>query len=536
MDSQQFREFGKAAIDYLAEYYETVRDRPVLPSVNPGYLRPLVADSIPEDGQSWQDILKDMDTVVMPGVTHWQAPGFHSYYPTASSFPSIIGELMSAGLGVMGFSWMTSPACTELEMVMMDWLAKAMDLPTDLLNSSDSEGGGCLQGSASEATLMGLLVAKEKAVRRLQKEHPELSEQDIKAKLVCYSSDQSNSSVEKAGMLASVPMRLLPADENGSLRGETVRRAIEEDISKGLIPCYLVANYGTTATCAFDNLDEIGPVCQAHNVWLHLDAAYAGVALICPELRHYMPSLHHADSMVTNLHKWLLVNFDCSAMWFKSCRDIVEAFTVERIYLAHRPNTEAPDLRNWQIPLGRRFRSLKIWFTLRTYGLKGLQQHIRNHVALAGEFEKMILADSRFELASPTCMGLVCFRAKGENSLSTSIVEELNRRKKVYMIPGKLMDSIFIRFVVCSPSTTVDDVKNCVDEIIAATDIVMEQQKENTNSGNKIMEQHPLKKISEEKVETVVNGLNGIHINGFSKEEKPSFCTPRLNIANVARS
>jgi len=532
MDSQQFREFGKAAIDYLAEYYDNIRDRPVLPSVTPGYLRPLVPDTIPEDGQSWQDILKDMDHVVMPGVTHWQAPGFHSYYPTASSFPSIIGELMSAGLGVMGFSWMSSPACTELEMVMMDWLAKAMDLPKDLLNGSDSEGGGCLQGSASEATLMGLLVAKEKAVRRMQKKHPEMSEQEIKAKLVCYSSDQSNSSVEKAGMLASVPMRLLPTDENGCLRGETVRQAIEDDENNGLIPCYLVANYGTTATCAFDKLDEIGPVCQQHHVWLHLDAAYAGVALICPELRRYMPSLHLADSIVTNLHKWLLVNFDCSAMWFKSCRDIVEAFTVERIYLAHRPNTEAPDLRNWQIPLGRRFRSLKIWFTLRSYGLKGLQQHIRNHVSLAVQFEKLILADPRFELAAPTCMGLVCFRAKGENSLSTAILEELNKRKKIYMIPGKLLDSVFIRFVLASPSTTIDDIKNCIQEIITATDIVMEQQKENTNTGNKIEEP------SSKKTESVVKGINGLHINGFGKneEDKPSFCTPRHNIANIARS
>ncbi|KAG8306417.1 hypothetical protein J6590_047825 [Homalodisca vitripennis] len=471
-----------------------------------------------------------MDRVVMPGMTHWQAPGFHGYYPTATSFPSMIGELMSAGLAVVGFSWMTSPACTELEMVMMDWLAKAMDLPPELLNGSDSEGGGCLQGSASEATFMGLLVAKEKTVRRVQKFHPELSVQEIKAKLVCYSSNQANSSVEKAGMLASVPMRLLPADQNGCLRGDTVETAIKADLAKGLIPCYLVATHGTTATCAFDKLEEIGPVCQRYDIWLHLDAAYAGVAMICPELRQHMPGIHHADSIVTNLHKWLLVNFDCTAMWFKSCRDIVEAFTVERIYLSHKPKSEAPDLRNWQIPLGRRFRALKIWFTLRTYGLTGLQQHIRNHISLAQEFEQLILADPRFELATPTCMGLVCFRAKGDNKLSSAILEELNKRKKVYLIPGKLGDSVFIRFVLTSPTTTTEDIKSTIQEITAATDIVMEHAKENTNANNK-----PTEDLLD-----VAKLINGHKVPTYTKSVQPetcnTFCTPRPNITNIARS
>ncbi|KAJ9576936.1 hypothetical protein L9F63_006502, partial [Diploptera punctata] len=275
MDATEFRKFGKAAVDYLADYLENLRDRPVLPSVEPGYLQEMIPKEAPTQPETWQDILQDMDRVVMPGVTHWHSPHFHAYYPTANSFPGIVGEMFSAGIGCIGFSWITSPACTELEVAMMDWLGKLLNLPKEFLNCSDGPGGGVIQGSASEATLVGLLAAKEKMVKILQADHPDWDQGMIKAKLVAYTSDQSNSSVEKAGLLGSTPMRLLPTDEKCRLRGSMLEQAIKEDRENGLIPFYVVGTLGTTGTCAFDDLEELGPICNRENLWLHVDAAYA---------------------------------------------------------------------------------------------------------------------------------------------------------------------------------------------------------------------------------------------------------------------
>uniref|UniRef100_A0A1B6CN44 Aromatic-L-amino-acid decarboxylase n=1 Tax=Clastoptera arizonana TaxID=38151 RepID=A0A1B6CN44_9HEMI len=488
MDAQGFKEMGNATIDYIIDYHQNIRDRPVLPSIKPGYLRPMMPESMPQEPDQWQEVLKDMDKLIMPGVTHWSSPRFHSYYPSGMSYPSIVGEMISASLGVIGFSWMSSPACTELELVLMDWVAKAMDLPKEFLNSSDGPGGGIIQGSASEATLLGLIVAKDKTVRRIQELNPDLSEQEIKAKLVCYTSDQANSSVEKAGILASVPIRLLHADETGRLRGETLRAAIDKDKKNGLIPCYVVANLGTTGTCAFDALDEIGPICKQEDLWLHVDAAYAGSALVCPELRSLMPGIHHVDSIVINFHKWFKVSFDCSGMWFRNTVDVELALKVERIYLKHRSEGEIPDLRNWQIPLGRRFRSLKLWFTLRLYGLSGLQNYIRKHVAIAKHCEKELLKDSRFMLASPTSLGLVCLRLKGGDDMNTKLLEELNIRRNIYLIPASLNGHVFLRLVICGDMNdaditfTINEIKTAANIVIAAEEALKISEKENINA------------------------------------------------------
>ncbi|KAJ8883622.1 hypothetical protein PR048_015467 [Dryococelus australis] len=442
MDSHEFRQFARAAVDYVADYLDTIRDRAVLPSVDPGYLRRLVPEDAPIQPDSWQSVLADIERVIMPGVTHWQSPQFHAYFPTANSYPAVVADIISNSLGVIGFSWIASPACTELEMVVMDWLARMMDLPKHFLNSyparssdprrvtevsmeqrrnekvrgdeispkkpadqwhrlarlpgdatvkseeiwaalnievlrSDEgeamrvwssagtigRGNGKTQrkpadqrhrsarfphvkiqervhwesnlGSASESTLVALLAAKERTLRRLRAQHPEWDEGEIKARLVSYSSDQSNSSVEKAGMLGSVPMRLLGTDNNCRLRGFTLREAIRKDKKAGFIPCCVVVTLGTTGTCAFDALDELGPICSEEDVWLHVDAAYAGAAFICPEYRHLMAGVEFADSFNINPHKWMLVNFDCSTMWVKDAGFLVDAFNVDRIYLEH---------------------------------------------------------------------------------------------------------------------------------------------------------------------------------------------------------
>ncbi|XP_069691727.1 aromatic-L-amino-acid decarboxylase-like isoform X1 [Periplaneta americana] len=472
MDVEEFRKFAKAAVDYVADYLENIRERPVLPSVEPGYLQELIPKEAPKKPEKWQDILTDMERVIMPGITHWQSPHFHAYFPAANSYPAIVGEILNTGISCLGFNWATSPACTELEVIMMDWLAKLLDLPKHFLASSGGSGGGVLQGSASESTLVALLAARENTVKSVRQKHPEMDAGAIKAKLVAYSSDQSNSSIEKAGVLGSVIMRLLPSDEKCRLRGITLEQAIRNDREKGLIPFYVVANLGTTGTCAFDQLDELGPICKREGLWMHVDAAYAGAAFICPEYRHLMAGVQFADSFCFNPHKWLLVNFECSAMWVKDSNVLVEAFDVDRIYLRYKNQGLAPDYRHWQISLSRRFRSLKMWLVLRLYGAQGLQNYIRQQVALAREFEALVRADDRFHVVTEVVLGLVCFRLKGPDELTRRLHERLMARKKIYVIAATLHDKYIIRFVVCSRMTESRDIHFAWEEIRSQAEII----------------------------------------------------------------
>lgn len=359
---------------------------------------------------------------------------------------------------------------------MMDWLAKMLGLPEEFLHSSEGSGGGViqvrkflfkqsffllmvkfLQGTASEATLVALLTAKEKMVRKLKEENPQLTEDEIKAKLVSYSSDQSNSSVEKASIIGSMPMRLLPADENGALRGQTLQDAIRADREAGLYPCYLVATLGTTGTCAFDNLEELGPICQKEDIWFHVDAAYAGAAFVCPEYRYLMKGIEFVDSFNFNPHKWMLVNFDCSAFWVRDERHLAEAFNIDRIYLKTKYQGIAPEYRNWQIPLGRKMRAMKLFFVIRSYGVEGIQKYIRNHITLARYFADLLEKDSRFEMC--TCsLGLVCFRIKGECALTKTLLEKLMATKKLYMVPCHYREKFVIRLAICSRIIQIEDI------------------------------------------------------------------------------
>ncbi|KAI5641440.1 pyridoxal-dependent decarboxylase conserved domain-containing protein [Phthorimaea operculella] len=477
MDSQQFREFGRAAIDLIADYMDNIRNRDVLPSVEPGYLLKLLPEEAPEEPEEWKDVLNDFTQSILPGVTHWHSPRFHAFYPTGSSYESIVGNLLSDGLGVIGFSWMSSPACTELEVVTMNWLGKLLGLPEEFLNCSSGPGGGVIQGSASEATLVGLLVAKEKTVRKLMKDDPTLDDGEIKARLVAYTSDQCNSSVEKAGLLGSMKMRLLKADADGRLRGDTLKKAFEEDISQGLIPCYVIANLGTTGTCAFDPLHELGPVCNEAGVWLHVDAAYAGTAFICPEYRHLMKGIEFCDSFDVNPHKWMLVNFDCSAMWVKNGYDLINTFDVQRIYLDDvKTSIKIPDYRHWQMPLGRRFRSLKLWTVMRLYGSEGLRNHIRTQISLAQHFAKLARSDSRVIVEPEPSMGLVCFRLAEGDKLTKKLLENLTEKKKVYMVAGSYRGRYMIRFVVCSRVTKKYDIEYSWNIIQDEIDLLVSQE------------------------------------------------------------
>lgn len=439
-------------VDYIANYLEQIESRQVFPDVEPGYLRPMIPDSAPEEGETYEDIMKDVERVIMPGVTHWHSPYFFAYFPTGSSYPAMLADMLCGAIGCIGFSWASSPACTELETVMLDWLGKMIGLPELFLAGSKGEGGGVIQGTASEATLMALLAARTKVTKRLQTENPDLSEAEIVSRMVAYSSDQAHSSVERAGLISGVRMKKISSDENFVARGQSLKKALEEDKAEGLIPVFVCATLGTTASCSFDNLMELGPICNTENIWLHVDAAYAGSAFICPEFRYLMKGVEFADSFNFNPHKWLLINFDCSTFWVKKRSDLIGAFKIDPVYLQYDQQESGlvTDYRHWQIPLGRRFRSLKLWFVLRMYGVKGLQDYIRKHIRLAQEFLEFVKKDDRFEVCAQVILGLVCFRLKGSNTLNKSLLQKINNLKKIHLVPCCLGDKFILRFAVCA--------------------------------------------------------------------------------------
>ncbi|XP_037083637.1 aromatic-L-amino-acid decarboxylase-like [Pollicipes pollicipes] len=465
MNAEEFRKAGKEMVDYVADYLENIRERRVLPTVQPGYLRQLIPAQAPEEPDSWQQVLQDVERVIMPGVTHWNSPQFHAYFPTGNSYPAIVADMLSDAIGCIGFTWIASPACTELEVAMMDWLGQALRLPAAFLASAGHGGGGVIQGTASEASVVGLLSARARATRRLKQKHPDWLESAVVGQLVAYCSDQAHSSAERAGLLAGVRMRQLQTDNNFSLRGAALRRAIEKDKSMGLVPFFLLATLGTTPSCAFDCLPELGAVCEAEGLWMHVDAAYAGSAFICPEFRPLLDGVGLADSFNFNPHKWMLVNFDCSAMWVKRANDLVDAFNVDPLYLKHDKQGLVPDYRHWQIPLGRRFRSLKLWFVLRMFGLSGLRAHIRRHVALAKLFGELVGADRRFEVVTPVTLGLVCFRLKAKNEVNEALLKQINDAGRIHMVPSKLRQTYILRFAVCASATEESDIELAWGEV-----------------------------------------------------------------------
>ncbi|XP_052264324.1 histidine decarboxylase-like [Dreissena polymorpha] len=459
MDFEQYRKHGKEMVDYIADYLQNIRERRVLPNVKPGYMRHLVPDHAPQMGEDWNQIMDDVERVIMPGITHWQSPYMHAYFPALNSFPSLLGDMLSDAINCIGFTWASSPAATELETIVMDWLGKMIGLPSEFLHSNkQTMGGGVIQTTASDCTFVTLLAARSDAIRRYRANNNDLEDAEVNARLVAYCSDQAHSSVEKAGLIGLVKMRFLPSDENLSLRGSTLQKAIDEDLQAGLIPFYLCATLGTTGACAFDNLKEIGPICDAEGVWMHIDAAYAGTAFLCPEYRKFMLGVEHAQSFAFNPSKWMMVHFDCSAMWVKNSGALHKTFNVDPLYLKHENSGAAIDYMHWQIALSRRFRALKLWFVIRSFGVEGLQKHVREGVRLAQYFEDKVRKDDRFDLPAVRNLGMVVFRLKGDNAKTEELLQAINRSGKLHMVPASIKGNYVIRFTVTSQYTTEKDI------------------------------------------------------------------------------
>ncbi|RDL31396.1 Aromatic-L-amino-acid decarboxylase [Venustampulla echinocandica] len=500
MDSKQFKDAATSAIDEIINYYDTIQDRRVVSNVEPGYLKKLLPDGPPEEGESWADIQKDIETKIMPGLTHWQSPNFMAFFPASSSFPGMLGELYSAAFTAPAFNWICSPAVTELETVVLDWLAKLLNLPDCYL--STSHGGGVIQGSASEAIVTVMVAARDKYLRETTSHLSGLELEDAiahtRSKLVALGSEMAHSSTQKAAQIAGVRFRSVPTtmDDEFAMTGAGLEEVLKQCKADGLQPFYLTTTLGTTATCAVDDFGSIASTLSKHappdapgEIWVHVDAAYAGAALVCPEYQHLTTSFEHFHSFDMNMHKWLLTNFDASCLYVKKRKDLIDALSIMPSYLRNEFSESGlvTDYRDWQIPLGRRFRSLKIWFVLRTYGINGLQAHIRNHIKLGELFAGLLKSrQDLFEILTGPSFALTVFRAvlpagsKAEqNELTKEVYELVNRRGEIYLTSGVVAGIYAIRVVSANPKAEEKYLRKAFDILVATTEEIRDSKSSN---------------------------------------------------------
>jgi aromatic-L-amino-acid/L-tryptophan decarboxylase len=428
MTPDEFRKHGYALIDWITDYIEHVGDLPVGSQVRPGDVRAQLPEHPPTEREPFESVIADLDRVVVPGLTHWQHPSFFAYFPSNNSYASILAELVSAGLGVQGMSWVTSPACTEVETLMMDWMVELLGLPSRF-HSQSPTGGGVIHGSASEATLASILAARWRATNGAVNVDGDTSH------LVAYTTSQAHSSIEKGLRIAGIgtsQIRIVPHDEAFAMRPDALDRMVRDDLAAGLMPFWVCSTHGTTSSMAFDPSEAIADVAGAHGLWLHVDAAMSGIAALAPELRWVNAGLERADSYCTNPHKWMGVNFDCNLFWTADRAALLGALSILPEYLrsAAAEAGAVIDYRDWQIPLGRRFRSLKLWFTIRDGGVAAAQVMIRRHVALTQELAEHIVQDERFEILAPHPLNLVCLALRAgdpdANTATDRLVEAAN--------------------------------------------------------------------------------------------------------------
>ncbi|PYX34911.1 MAG: aspartate aminotransferase family protein [Acidobacteria bacterium] len=450
MSPEEFRRQGHAVVDWIADYYSRIETLPVLSRVPPGEIRANLPKHPPQQGEPFERVFADVERIIMPGITHWQSPNFYAFFPTSTSGPAILGDLLSTGLGVQGMLWSTSPACTELETHVLDWLVPMLGLPEKFLSSST--GGGVIHDTASSASLCALLAARERATQYGS------NRKGCDGRLVAYASTQTHSSVEKAVKIAGLGsdnLRAIEVDQNFALRTDALARQIDADKKAGLVPCFVCATLGTTSSNAIDPVREIGRLCRENNLWLHVDSAMSGTAALCPEFRFLHDGVEFADSYCFNPHKWMLTNFDCDCFYVADRKHLIQTLSVLPEYLRNQATESGAviDYRDWQIPLGRRFRSLKLWFVIRHYGIEGLQQHVREHVRIAQQFADWVRDDSRFELAAPVLLNLICFRLRSGDDENQKLMECLNQSGSLYLTHTKLDGKFTLRLCVGQTNT-----------------------------------------------------------------------------------
>lgn len=435
MTPEEFRLNGYAVIDWIADYMDHVEEYPILSGSEPGEIAARLPDLAPETSDGFASMLSDLDDIVMPGITHWQSPNWFAYFPANTSGASILGDLAASGLGVQGMLWSTSPAATEIEAKVLDWLVDLMDLPGAW--KSNGEGGGVIQMSASDSTHAVLVVARHRRRGETSAE-----------KMVVYASNQAHSSIEKGCTVAGIGhFRRIVVDSEFALVPDALRAAIARDKEAGLLPIAVVSAVGTTATTAVDPIEVIQAIADDHGLWHHVDAAYAGTAMICEEFRVYQPCLERVDSYTFNPHKWMMVNFDCNILWVADRGSLIDTMSILPPYLrtAASEGGDVTDYRDWHVPLGRRFRSLKLWWVLRYFGASGLRTMVRDHVELADRFADWVEQDDRFEVTAPHPFGLVCFAHVDGNDATRKLANDLNASGEVAVTSSEIDETWFIR-------------------------------------------------------------------------------------------
>lgn len=473
MTHDEFRRLGHRMVDWIADYLDTLESRPVMPPTRPGDVLDALPETLDGSAPGWDAVFDDLDAIITPNLTHWQHPGFFAYFPCSATGPGILGEIASAGLNVNGMLWATSPAATELETRVLDWCADLFGLPDFF------KGNGVIQGTASEATLAALLAARSRDQQPAQESGPQ-------PELCVIASEQAHSSVTKAAMIAGIAggpddrrhVRLIGTHPDGRMDLDDLRRSLKT--LTGPRPVMVAATVGTTGTGAVDDIAGIRRVMDAHTgrpLWLHVDAAWLGSAAVCPEFRRVLDGIDYADSLCINPHKWLLTNFDCDLFWVRDQNALIHALSITPEYLRNQATETGGviDYRDWQIPLGRRMRALKLWFVLRHYGVDGLRAHIRRHVAWAGWFEDQINRDDRFELVTPRSAALVCFALRAGDDATRSLLEKINAGGEIMLshtaAPGD--GRYTIRFVPGSPRTEFRHVVRAWEVVSRAADILL---------------------------------------------------------------
>jgi aromatic-L-amino-acid decarboxylase len=451
MTPEEFRRHAHELVDWMADYLGGVGDLPITSSSGPGDIRRLLPAAPPSDGEPFAKLFQDFRELIVPGMTHWNHPGWFAYFPGNNSPPSILGEMLTATMGAQCMSWVTSPAATELEQTAMDWLRQMIGLPDAFV--------GVIQDTASTATLVALLSARERATGGASGR----AGMDAVPGLTVYASTDAHSSVDKGVKLAGYGLdrlRRIPTDAAFALDPAALEQAIEQDVAAGLRPACVVATIGTTSSTAVDPVPAIAAVCRRRGVWLHVDAAYAGSAAIVPELRGYFSGMESADSIVLNPHKWLLTNFDCTAYYVRDREALLATFALTPEYLRTAHDAEVVNYRDWGIQLGRRFRALKLWFVIRSYGVEGLRAIIRRHVALAAELAGWVDGSPDFERVAPVPFGLVCFRyrpagrsEKELDSLNQRLLAAVNATRRVFLTHTRLGGRYVIRLVIAQRGT-----------------------------------------------------------------------------------
>ncbi len=465
MDSNTFRKYGYQMVDWIADYYEQVENYPVKSQVEPGEIKSQLSCTPPEHGEDMEEIMRDFQNKILPGITHWQHPNFFAYFPANTSPPSVLGDMLASGMGVLSMLWQSSPAATELEEVVLNWLKDMLSLPPDMK--------GVIQDNASTATLCALLAARETAADFYT------NIEGVRKPLVVYTSEEAHSSVEKGVKIAGYGkdnLRYIPTDENFALLPEELEKAIREDKQQGFIPACVVATVGTTSSTAVDPVSSIGEICKRHNLWLHVDAAFSGSAAILEEKRYLLQGVELSDSCVINPHKWLLTNFDCSAFFVKDEEKLINTLTILPEYLKTNVDSQVTNYRDWGIQLGRGFRALKLWFVLRSYGVSGLQEILRNHISWANMFKDWVENDNRFEVMAPVHVSLVCFRFNDGssqnklNDINKKLLENINSTGEAFLTHTSLNDSFVLRMAIGQRLTEKRHIKETWDLISKKAD------------------------------------------------------------------